>query len=95
MFEIGDWVHVPHGNVEGMIWFIDDHYLTVTLKCDLNDPSARCPYAISCLVVPIERWSELVVYPAKKIYSLKQLHKAYVGTSEKRTATLEVAGCAS
>ena len=66
MFELGDWVTVPHADISGAVWFIDDQYITVTIKCDLQDSHARCPYDITCVVVPREKWSSIVVHPEKR-----------------------------
>ena len=89
MFEVGDWIHAPYCNVSVMVFFVDEQYITVTIKCDLQDQHARCPYDITCVCIPREHWGECVVYPEKKISSLTQLHKVYVGTSQKRIATPE------
>ena len=92
MFELGDWVTVPHADISGAVWFIDDQYITVTIKCDLQDSHARCPYDITCVVVPREKWSSIVVHPEKKIHSLDHLRSVYAGTSEKRIATFKTSG---
>ena len=93
MFEIGDWLDVPHCNISGMVWFVDDDYITVTIKCELQDEFARCPYNITCVVVPRYKWKECVVHPEKKITSLTQLHKVYVGTSKERTLASQDTSC--
>ena len=65
MFEIGDWIHAPYCNISGMVFFVDEQYITVTIKCDLQDQHARCPYNITCVCVPRDRWG-VCCLPRKK-----------------------------